>query len=167
MLKATEITANRIFNNKQILPDIMSSEMQSWMRYEIIQMTLYSNDIHDLHDAFTDDTDTLEEWLETVKGEYNPNAEYHILFKDDTFDPLELISTDSLNTFGIIATSSHITRIYARMTLKSWNIETSPPFNNDPPNRRPCIQCIHMITLNTRTSDRLTVSDMESRNMVL
>lgn len=47
-----------------------------------------------MYDAFTDDTDTLEEWLETVKGEYNPNAEYHILFKDDTFDPWKLISTD-------------------------------------------------------------------------
>lgn len=57
-------------------------------------MSLYSNDIYGIYDAFTDDTDTLEEWLETIKGEYNPNAEYHILFNDDAFDPWELISTD-------------------------------------------------------------------------
>lgn len=96
MLKTSEITADQIFNNKYnktILLDMVSSDA-IMDEDAIIQMSLYSNNIYDIYDAFTDDTDTLEEWLETIKGEYNPNAEYHILFKDDTFDPWELISTD-------------------------------------------------------------------------
>lgn len=87
MLKTSEITADRISNNKYnktILLNMMSSDA-IMDEDAIIQMSLYSNDIYGIYDAFTDDTDTLEEWLETIKDAYNPNAEYHILFKDDAF----------------------------------------------------------------------------------
>lgn len=126
MLKATEITANRIVNNKynkQILLDIMSSDA-IMDEDEIIQMSLYSNDIYGIYDAFTDDTDTLEEWLETVKGEYNPSAEYHILFKDDAFDPWELISTDYDGLLEYIWNHRNIILYYADLNKDYPEIET-------------------------------------------
>lgn len=94
----------------------------------IIQMSLDSNDIYGIYDAFTDDTDTLEEWewLETIKGEYNPNAEYHILFKDDAFDPWELISTDYDGLLECIW-NHHDTILYcADLNKDNPEIETFP-----------------------------------------
>lgn len=82
----------------------------------------YTRMTYGIYDAFTDDTDTLEEWLETVKGEYNPNAEYHILFKEYPFDALELISTDYDGLLEYIWNHRYIILYYADLNKNDTEI---------------------------------------------